>query len=108
MVNTGRGKDKKKRSFYPRPKSVRKPSNRDYAAKYLETHCCVDCGESDPVVLDFDHVRGLKVNSVSRMCRNRSRLESLIAEIEKCDVRCSNCHRRRHAAEKGFYRHAKN
>ena len=34
---------------------------------YLISHPCVDCGESDPVVLDLDHVRGEKVQSVSRM-----------------------------------------
>jgi hypothetical protein len=64
-----------------------------FVADYLATHPCVDCGEADPVVLEFDHVRGKKVLEISKMKRwvSRSRLEE---EINKCDVRCANCHRR--------------
>lgn len=66
----------------------------DYVLDYLTAHPCVDCGEADPVVLEFDHVRGVKTENVSRMITNASALEKLVAEIAKCDVRCCNCHRR--------------
>lgn len=56
---------------------------------------CADCGQSFPhYVMDFDHVRGVKVNSVSQMTRsNRYTLEQIADEIAKCEVVCANCHR---------------
>src|SRR5439155_1449789 len=51
---------------------------------------CIDCGNKDPRVLDFDHVRGEKADCVSRLFRAPKRLTE---ELAKCEVRCSNCHR---------------
>lgn len=70
---------------------------------YLLEHPCVDCGESDPVVLEFDHVRGIKTAEISAMARNACSWERIREEIDKCDVRCANCHRRRTAEQFGFY-----
>lgn len=70
-------------------------------ANYLAAHSCVDCGESDIVVLEFDH-RGGKVKAVSRF--KGYKIETLMAEIAKCDVVCCNCHRRRTARQFGSYR----
>lgn len=53
---------------------------------------CVDCGEMDPVVLDFDHIGG-KTFNVARMS-GRTSYEALRAEIAKCEIRCANCHRK--------------
>lgn len=44
--------------------------------------------------MEFDHVRGVKVAIVSRMAANGVGLGKLQAEIDKCEVRCANCHRR--------------
>lgn len=62
---------------------------------YLRSHPCVDCGEGDIRVLDFDHVRGIKRGNISTIY-HKIGIKALIAEIEKCDIRCSNCHRKRH------------
>ena len=72
--------------------------NQKYIIEYLSTHSCVDCNESDPIVLEFDHVRGIKSKDISRLISNYS-LDLIIEEIKKCDVRCANCHRRRHAKD---------
>lgn len=64
----------------------------------------MDCGESDVVVLEFDHRDPeLKVLDVSTMVSNRHSWTDIIAEIEKCDVRCANCHRRKTASQFGWH-----
>lgn len=63
------------------------------------SHPCVDCGEPDPIVLDFDHRdRKAKSFTISAYYANVSEAR-LRAEIAKCDVRCANCHRRKTADE---------
>lgn len=71
--------------------------------RYLAEHPCVDCGETDPVVLECDHVRGVKSHEVSVMVSHRFTWAAIEEEIAKCDVRCANDHRRRTARQRGFY-----
>lgn len=60
---------------------------------YLQKHPCIDCGNTDPRVLEFDHVRGEKTHNVSDLKSLRFGWNAILKEIEKCDVRCANCHR---------------
>ena len=56
---------------------------------------CVDCGEDDPTVLDFDHVRGDKRCALGDVAKLITLpVDDLLAEIAKCDIRCANCHRK--------------
>ncbi|HVD37866.1 MAG TPA: hypothetical protein VNC15_03425 [Solirubrobacterales bacterium] len=71
---------------------------------YFRDHPCVDCGETDPVVLEFDHLRDKKV-SISEGVQGR-RWQDVLDEIAKCEVVCANCHRRRTAKRGGFRRAA--
>ena len=64
--------------------------------RYLLEHPCLDCGEPDPVVLEFDHVSGTKVANVSALLVKEWQV--ILDEIGKCEVVCANCHRRRTAA----------
>jgi len=56
---------------------------------------CVECGESDPCVIDFHHVDPSK-KSFS-IGRKRNSIPLIIKEIEKCVCLCANCHRKLHA-----------
>lgn len=72
---------------------------------YLKEHPCSDCSENDPVVLQFDHVRGQKLFNIGEACGKGFALDKVIAEIEKCDVRCANCHIRQTASRGKWYQH---
>jgi DNA-binding MarR family transcriptional regulator len=73
-----------------RNERARRARFREYIAGELASGCA-DCGERDIRVLEFDHIRGVKVAAVSALMRDAS-FEKLKAEIAKCEVRCSNCH----------------
>ncbi|QDK03905.1 HNH endonuclease [Mycobacterium phage Lewan] len=76
---------------------------RAFMYKYLGENPCVDCGESDRVVLDLDHVRGEKDHDVSVMVARGFSLPKIQAEVAKCEVRCANCHRRATAKRDGSW-----
>lgn len=79
----------------------RKKRNEKLRWEYLSTHPCVDCGEDDPIVLVFDHVSHRpKRASVSDLVHGAASVKTIINEIEKCEVRCANCHTRRHHMER--------
>jgi hypothetical protein len=75
-----------------------------YLVEFFADHRCVDCGESDPLVLEFDHLRD-KSFGISKGLRDHS-WQAVLDEIDKCDVVCANCHRRRTAIRAGFARAA--
>jgi hypothetical protein len=77
--------------------------HRQRIVEYLRTHPCVDCGETDIVVLEFDHLRD-KVAAISAMVVAARSWKVILAEIDKCEVRCANCHRRRTARRAGWHR----
>src|SRR5438552_7313123 len=70
--------------------------NRLRTVEYLLRHPCVDCGNADIVVLQFDHMRD-KTADIARLVASGRTWAAIVREIEKCEVRCSNCHRRKTA-----------
>ena len=82
----------------------RRQASHRLVLEYLFTHPCVDCGESDPVVLEFDHLRD-KVKNISAMANASQPWEKIEAEIAKCEVVCANCHRRRTAQRINSFRY---
>lgn len=74
-------------------KRTRVENNLAWLKNYLEDSECTDCGNIDIRVLEFDHVRGEKHRSVVDLASSGAALETIVKEIEKCEVRCSNCHK---------------
>jgi hypothetical protein len=70
-------------------------NNRAFVDRVKSFASCMDCGESNPIVLDFDHVRGEKVSNVSDMASSSYCISTIKDEIRKCNIRCSNCHRKK-------------
>ena len=66
---------------------------------------CIDCGESDVRVLEFDHTNKIpKFKAVSSMIRARYPLEKVKEEINKCEIRCANCHRKKTSKDFRWFR----
>lgn len=73
---------------------ARRKPRQDYAdGVKLERGCSV-CGirSEHPEIYDFDHGEGEKVASIALLL-TRGTWEQFVAEIEKCEVVCANCHR---------------
>lgn len=79
--------------------------NWERLVEYLEMHPCVDCGEADIIVLEFDHLPEFEKRfEIGRAVVASTRSWKLIlSEIERCEVVCANCHRRR-GARRGQFR----
>lgn len=77
----------------------RRRQNRTLLLMYLAAHPCVDCGETDPVVLEFDHRESMAKSAPVTVLALTRTWTRVLAEIAKCDVRCVTCHRRRTAAQ---------
>lgn len=102
----GREHYRRNRPIYLAKNRARRQSDRPRVRalidEYLRHHPCVDCGRADITVLEFDHRRPSEKNlSVGRIALMGS-WPSVLREIEKCDVRCANCHRMRTAAQFGW------
>lgn len=73
------------------------------AIAYLRENPCIDCGEDDIVVLDFDHRDpSTKSFSISHRLRGTTSWKRIFEEIQKCDIRCANCHRKKTARQENW------
>lgn len=78
--------------------------NRAFMWNFYSTHPCVDCGEDDPIVLELDHLDpDTKVMNVAAMAHGTYSIKKIQEEIDKCEVVCANCHRRRTALSQSWY-----
>jgi len=75
----------------------RRKRNQDYVNK-VKAAPCMDCGISyPPYVMDLHHRDpSTKYKAVATMVPQGCSIKRIQAEIDKCDLICSNCHRIRH------------
>ncbi len=77
----------------------------EYVANYLFSHPCVNCGESNILVLEFDHIdHDNKISDIGTMSRNGMSLHKIVDEIDKCQILCANCHRIKTAHENNSWK----
>jgi diphthamide synthase (EF-2-diphthine--ammonia ligase) len=69
---------------------------------FYKIHPCVDCGEADPRVLDFDHLNN-KIYNISTLISKEYCWETILDEASKCEIRCANCHRIKTAVQQNHY-----
>ena len=79
-----------------RSKKKRREARREYVLNLKKSQPCVDCGEEDPVVLQFDHVGDKEFNIADGVGQDIS-FTRLKKEIKKCEIVCANCHLKRTA-----------
>lgn len=75
---------------------------RDYIYNLLKQSSCKDCGISNPIVLEFDHINpGEKLFNIGASYSKSLKL--VIEEVKKCEIVCANCHRIRTAKQFNYY-----
>tara|TARA_B100000459_G_scaffold12734_1_gene6787 strand:- start:57 stop:440 length:384 start_codon:yes stop_codon:yes gene_type:complete len=95
-------KDRQRQQKLIRKKKMQEKA-REWVKGYLLTHPCVDCGNTDIRVLEFDHrIPSEKSFIISRRVAGGVSLKTLAEEVAKCDIRCANCHRIRTKEERHF------
>ena len=93
------------RSVYSMCKrSERRENIKRKMMEFYKTNPCVDCGQADPRVLDFDHV-DVKKHNISTLLKKEYSWETILEEAKNCEVRCANCHRVKTARDQKHYTH---
>lgn len=70
----------------------------EWFKEYKSTLKCEHCSESHPACLDFHHLCDKKFD-LCKAARSGVSIDNLKLEIAKCEVLCSNCHRKLHYDE---------
>ena len=75
---------------------ARAQARRDWVAS--QKLACIRCGETDVACLDFHHRTSADKAGTLAVAISGWSIPRMAAEVAKCDVLCSNCHRKLHAA----------
>ena len=73
--------------------------------EYMRDKSCIRCGEADIRVLEFDHIDPTtKRLSIARALTYGKPWEYISEEMQKCQILCANCHKKRTAAQYGWFK----
>lgn len=79
---------------------------RNFIWDILQKSQCAVCKNSDPIVLEFDHLdpnnKEYDIASMFYLSEKK-----IIEEIKKCQILCANCHRKKTAEQFGWWRNNK-
>ena len=90
----GKSHYERNKQKYVEASARRKSRNRSYIRNLKMNGSCVDCNISDWRVLDYDHKPDSgKLFNVAQAVEMGHSIERIDAEIQKCELRCANCHR---------------
>ncbi len=90
-------KNKKKHITYVRN---REKKIKSWLKDYKSTLECEKCEENHPACLDFHHINPKEKKFAIGRVKDFMSWKVLKAEIAKCKVLCSNCHRKEHYDER--------
>lgn len=90
---------------YSKFKQIRKDRLHEQYFEFKKTLSCVECGNDDFRVLEFDHLDpACKSFNVSEGLQKGFAFAKIEAEIDKCQVLCANCHRIKTYEERQCFR----
>lgn len=73
--------------------------------EYLSSKSCQECGEADIRVLELDHLDPkMKSFNISQAVKLGHSWATVLTEVDKCQVLCANCHKRRTAQQFNWYK----
>jgi len=96
----------KQRNLAVKRVARRKKEIKNWIEDYKKTLKCSSCGENHPATLDFHHKNQKdKEKGICYFVSNGYSIDKIENEIQKCQILCSNCHRKLHYKTAIFKRH---
>lgn len=84
-------KDPSRRDKLKQWTEANKLRTQEFVFSYLQENPCYKCGETNPLVLQFDHIQN-KEFEIGLVVTQGYSIDRIKVEIEKCQVLCANCH----------------
>jgi hypothetical protein len=89
------------KEYYKQKANERKVALREWFQEFKATLKCGRCEENHPACLDFHHKDPAEKEFALYQALQRGLgKKKILAEIEKCEILCSNCHRKHHYSER--------